>query len=341
MGSKQWLFGKTLAEIEEITLSLGMPRFTARQVASWLYPKPVYDISEMTNLSLRNRDLLAASCQVGGAAHIDVSESTDGTKKYLFPTLGGRYIESAYIPDRDRATLCVSSQSGCRMACRFCMTARQGFGHDLTTGEILNQVVSIPEAERLTNIVYMGMGEPLDNTDNVMRSLDILTSEWGFGWSPTRITLSTIGVLPGLKRFLDGSRVNLAVSLHDPIPQERRELMPFEGKYPIEKTVELLRRYDFTGQRRVSFEYIMFRGVNDSPAHLRALVKLLAGLKCRVNLIRFHRIPDSPLESTSEADMVRFRDALTAKGIMTTIRASRGEDIMAACGLLSTKRLEE
>lgn len=338
--NKDRLFGKTLPELEAIVASLGMPRFTAKQATLWLYPKPVGDISEMTNLSLKNRALLAEGYRVGGEAYIDVSESADGTKKYLFPTLEGRYIESAYIPDRDRATLCVSSQSGCRMACRFCMTARQGFGHNLTTGEILNQVVSIPEAEKLTNIVYMGMGEPLDNTDNVMRSLEILTADWGFGWSPSRITLSTIGVMPGLKRFLEESRVHLAVSLHNPIPEERFELMPFEGKYPIEETIKLIRGYDFTKQRRVSFEYIMFKGVNDSPAHQRALTKLLAGLKCRVNLIRFHEIQDSPLRSSDEAAMVRFRDGLTAKGIMTTIRASRGEDIQAACGLLSTQKLE-
>ena len=222
------------------------------------------------------------------------------------------------------------------MGCRFCMTARQGFAHHLTTGEILNQICSIPEKERLTNLVYMGMGEPLDNVDQVLRSLDILTSDWWFGWSPTRITLSTIGVIPAMRRFLDETKVHLAVSLHNPIGSERVLMMPVQNRYPIEEVVSVLKKYDFSGQRRVSFEYIVFRGYNDSPAHVNALSRLLSGLKCRINLIRFHAIPDAPMEGVDDAAMVRFRDALNRKGIVTTIRASRGEDIRAACGLLST-----
>ena len=267
-----------------------------------------------------------------------MQRSADGTKKYLFPTLQGRFIESAYIPDGDRATLCVSSQSGCRMGCRFCMTARQGFAHHLTAGEILNQIRSIPESDRLTNVVYMGMGEPLDNAEQVIRSIEVLTSDWGYGWSPTRITVSTVGVIPAMRELLRRTRVHLAVSLHDPIPAERAAMMPAERRYPIEQVVAELRRHDFAHQRRISFEYIVFRGVNDTPAHVAALTRLLAGLRCRINLIRFHAIPDAPFEGADEPTMVRLRDELSRRGITTTIRASRGEDIQAACGLLSTLR---
>lgn len=337
---KEWLFGKTLSELTEIVTGLGMPRFTATQIAAWLYKKGVTEIDQMTNLSLKNRERLAETFCVGVIPVAGCQKSVDGTKKYLFPTLKGHYIESAYIPDKDRATLCVSSQSGCRMGCRFCMTARQGFSHSLTADEILNQIRTIPESDRLTNVVYMGMGEPLDNLEQVLRSIEILTAPWGYGWSPTRITLSTVGVIPAMREFLNRCSAHLAVSLHDPIHNERLAMMPVEGKYPIEEVVAELKRHDFSHQRRVSFEYIVFAGVNDTPAHVTALSRLLAGLKCRINLIRFHAIPDAPMQGADEAKMIWLRDALTRKGIITTIRASRGEDIQAACGLLSTKERE-
>ena len=335
---KEWLFGKTLGELAEVAASFGMPRFTATQIAAWIYRKGALSIDEMTNISLKNRRALEERYQVGRIPSAAVQQSADGTKKYLFPTLQGRFIESAYIPDGDRATLCVSSQSGCRMGCRFCMTARQGFAHHLTAGEILNQIRSIPESDRLTNVVYMGMGEPLDNAEQVIRSIEVLPSDWGYGWSPTRITVSTVGVIPAMRELLRRTRVHLAVSLHDPIPAERAAMMPAERRYPIEQVVAELRRHDFAHQRRISFEYIVFRGVNDTPAHVAALTRLLAGLRCRINLIRFHAIPDAPFEGADEPTMVRLRDELSRRGITTTIRASRGEDIQAACGLLSTLR---
>lgn len=334
--TKEWLFGKTLTELEQVTVGLGMPRFAAGQLAAWLYQQGVDSIDAMSNLSLKHRNLLNERYVVGRIPFTDVSEATDGTKKYLFPTLQERFIESAYIPDTDRATLCVSSQAGCRMGCRFCMTARQGFQHHLTTGEILNQIQSLPERDKLTNVVYMGMGEPLDNLENVLRSLEILTAPWGYAWSPTRITLSTIGVMPALHAFLTRSKVHLAVSLHNPIAAERLAMMPAQNKYDLDSVIDELRRADFAHQRRVSFEYILFKGLNDTPAHVTALSRLLAGMKCRINLIRFHAIPDSEFVGSDEATLVRFRDAMTRKGFITTIRASRGEEIQAACGLLST-----
>ena len=340
MPRHEYLYGQTLPQLEALCNLLEMPRFAAKQIARWLYDKHATTIEAMSDLSARHRALLAETYEVGLTAPEKVSISTDGTKKYLYRTSQNHFIESAYIPDGDRATLCISSQAGCRMGCRFCATGRQGLQHSLSTNEILNQIGSLPERERLTNVVFMGMGEPLDNLDSLLPTLEILTSAWGFGWSPTRITVSTAGVASRLERFLDATQVHLAVSLHNPFPHERAEIMPVEKAWPIREVVEILRRYDFTHQRRVSFEYIVMSGLNDSPRHIRELCRLLDGIKCRINLIRFHKIPGSPYFSPDDRAMIAFRDALTAKGIHTTIRTSRGEDIQAACGLLSTAQNE-
>ena len=336
----EYLYGQTLSQLEALCNRLEMPRFAAKQIARWLYDKHATTIEAMSDLSVRHRALLAETYEVGFTSPEKVSISADGTKKYLYRTSQNHFIESAYIPDGDRATLCISSQAGCRLGCRFCATGRQGLQHSLSTNEILNQIGSLPERERLTNVVFMGMGEPLDNLDSLLPTLEILTSAWGFGWSPTRITVSTAGVASRLERFLDATQVHLAVSLHNPFPHERAEIMPVEKAWPIREVVEILRRYDFTHQRRVSFEYIVMSGLNDSPRHIRELCRLLDGIKCRINLIRFHKIPGSPYFSPDDRAMIAFRDALTAKGIHTTIRTSRGEDIQAACGLLSTAQNE-
>ena len=336
----EYLYGQTLSQLKALCNRLEMPRFAAKQIARWLYDKHATTIEAMSDLSVRHRALLAETYEVGFTSPEKVSISADGTKKYLYRTSQNHFIESAYIPDGDRATLCISSQAGCRMGCRFCATGRQGLQHSLSTNEILNQIGSLPERERLTNVVFMGMGEPLDNLDSLLPTLEILTSAWGFGWSPTRITVSTAGVASRLERFLDATQVHLAVSLHNPFPHERAEIMPVEKAWPIREVVEILRRYDFTHQRRVSFEYIVMSGLNDSPRHIRELCRLLDGIKCRINLIRFHKIPGSPYFSPDDRAMIAFRDALTAKGIHTTIRTSRGEDIQAACGLLSTAQNE-
>lgn len=340
MPRHEYLYGQTLPQLEALCNRLEMPRFAAKQIARWLYDKHATTIEAMSDLSARHRALLAETYEVGLTAPEKVSISTDGTKKYLYRTSQNHFIESAYIPDGDRATLCISSQAGCRMGCRFCATGRQGLQHSLSTNEILNQIGSLPERERLTNVVFMGMGEPLDNLDSLLPALEVLTSAWGFGWSPTRITVSTAGVASRLERFLEATQVHLAVSLHNPFPHERAEIMPVEKVWPIREVVEILRRYDFTHQRRVSFEYIVMSGLNDSPRHIRELCRLLDGIKCRINLIRFHKSPGSPYFSPDDRAMIAFRDALTAKGIHTTIRTSRGEDIQAACGLLSTAQNE-
>ena len=337
---KQPLLGMTLAELKQVVASLGMPSFTAKQIASWMYDKQVVEIDEMTNLSVKNRQLLTERYCIGNSAPVDAQHSVDGTAKYLFKTSAGDYVETVYIPDGDRATLCVSSQVGCKMNCRFCMTGKQGFQASLTATEILNQIYSVPGHENLTNIVFMGQGEPMDNLDEVFRALEILTADYGYKWSPKRITVSTVGLRKGLKRFLDESDCHLAISLHAPIPELRLSMMPTEKAFPIEEIIELLRQYDFSHQRRLSFEYIMFGGLNDTPTHAKQLASLLKGLDCRVNLIRFHKIPNVDIPPTIEDRMMPFRDYLTNHGIFTTIRASRGEDIFAACGLLSTAKQE-
>ncbi len=335
--TKQPLYGKTLTELEVICAQLSLPKFTAKQIANWLYVKRVATIEAMTNLSLKARESLSEVCEIGLSEPLKVSEAKDGTKKYLFRTSQGALIEAAYIPTSDRATLCVSSQAGCRMGCTFCATGKQGLQHSLSPLEILNQVASIPESEQLTNIVFMGMGEPLDNIDNVLAAISVMTSSWGYAWSPSRITLSTAGVARELRRFLDSTQVHLAISLHNPYADERAEIMPIEKAYPIAEVMNILREYDFSHQRRVSFEYIVMSGRNNHPHHIKELCKLLNGIKCRINLIKFHKIPGSPYFSPDDEKMLRFRDTLTAKGIHTTIRQSRGEEIQAACGLLSTQ----
>ncbi len=336
--TKEALYGKTLQELKDITDSLKLPGYTAKQIAEWLYKKNVTEIDMMSNLSKKARAALNENYEIGLTPHHSFQESVDGTKKYLFPVSEEKFIESAYIPDRERATLCVSSQIGCKMNCAFCMTGKQGFQGQLSAGEILNQIRSIPEYKKLTNVVYMGMGEPLDNLDEVLKSLEILTSDWGYAWSPRRITVSTIGIVPALKQFIEQSNAHLAISLHTPFNEERSDLMPIEKTNPIEKVIDVVRNYDFSGQRRISFEYIMFKDLNDTPAHIKGLTKLLKGLRCRVNIIRFHPIPGFPHKSSSEKTMEWFRDTLTSKGITTTIRQSRGEDIFAACGMLSTNK---
>lgn len=339
------LLGKNIEELKAICAEFGLPLYTAKQMADWLYRKKVRSIDDMTNLSKAARKLLSQKYEVGRISYCDVVFSSDGTKKYLF-RFGddGLGVESVMIPDDDRRTLCVSSQKGCRMGCRFCMTGRQGYHGNLTVAEILSQYMEVDESDELTNTVFMGMGEPLDNWENVRKTIDILVSDWGFGWSPKRITLSTIGVNMArgggespLKRFLDECSCHLAVSLHNPFPEQRVELMPMEKPFPLANTLDIIKQYDFTGQRRVSFEYIMFEGVNDTPRHADALVRMLHGLECRINLIRFHKIPDSPLQTPPMPVIEAFKKRLNAAGVLTTLRASRGEDILAACGMLSGK----
>ena len=335
---KSVLLGKTLDELRRVATRLGLPAFTAQQLADWLYKKRVDSIDKMTNVSVANREKLKEQYEVGTSLPVQSQQSADGSIKYLFQVQGGYHVEAVYIPEQDRATLCVSTQVGCKMNCAFCMTGKQGFSADLTPAEMINQILSIPEHDTLTNVVFMGMGESLDNTEALFSVLEILTSGYGLTWSPKRITVSTVGIIPGLKRFLEESACHLAISLHSPYPDERMLMMPVEKAYPMADVLELIRKYDFSHQRRVSFEYILFSGLNDDLRHARDLAKLLNGIPCRVNLIRYHAIPGVALKTADSSAMIAFRDFLTSKGVICTIRASRGEDILAACGMLSTKK---
>lgn len=335
------LLGKTLIELQAIAQEVGLPRFAGKQLAEWIYIRRATSFDEMTNISLKGREALKANYNLGRHDPVAEAVSTDGTKKYLFQ-VGEQFIESVYIPDNDRATLCVSTQAGCKMGCKFCMTGTLGFHGHLSAADILNQIFSIPDADKLTNIVYMGEGEPMDNLDNVLRSLEVMTSPWGCAWSPKRITVSSVGIIKGLKRFIEESDCHLAISLHNPFGAERQDIMPMEKVNHLSDVIALLKQYDWSHQRRVSFEYICWGGVNDTPKHANELLRLLKGLDCRINLIRFHAspTPNSHAESaianksSNEQQMEWLRDYLTERGITTTIRRSRGEDILAACGML-------
>ena len=363
---KKDLLGMSLAELQQLCAEEGMPKFAAKQICDWLYAKHVDSIEAMTNLSLRARARLSEIAYIGRTAPVSCQVSKDGTKKYLFEIENGevkseisqerasqdlnnfnfqfspfnskKCVEAVLIPDDDRATLCISCQIGCKMGCRFCVTGQQGFHGNLSASDILNQIFSIPESATLTNVVFMGMGEPMDNLDSVLRVTEVLTAPWGLGWSPKRITVSSVGIIPALRRFLDESQCHLAISLHNPFADERLSIMPMQKAYPIADIISLLRQYDWGGQRRISFEYTMLRGINDTPRHAAELVRMLKGLYCRVNLIRFHSSPNTPYRTSTSQSIATFQNYLNAHGITCTLRASRGEDIMAACGLLAGQK---
>lgn len=340
------LIGMTLEELQDVALKGSMPKFVGKQIADWIYAKRARSFEDMINISKKNSEYLAENYEVGRFEPVSADKSKDGTIKYLFNVGQGRDIESVYIPDRDRATLCVSSQVGCKMNCYFCATGKLGFKANLTAAQIINQILSIPtvsakegsELTDLTNVVFMGMGEPLDNFANVKKVIDILTAPWGLAWSPKRITVSTVGKLPELRDLAEQTQVHIAVSLHTPDSRERASMMPAQKAFPIKDVLNILRGYDFSHQRRLSVEYIMWRGVNDDMEHARALAKMLDGLDCRVNLIRYHKVDGIDLQPCSDERMIMFRNYLNSQGITATIRTSRGEDIDAACGQLAAKR---
>ena len=334
----------TLKDLEGVAKQGGMPRFVAKQIADWIYAKRVTSFDEMVNISKKNKGWLEENFVIGREKPVRSSKSADGTVKYLFDAGGGNRVESVMIPDKERATLCVSSQAGCKMNCYFCATGKLGFRGNLTAAQIMNQILSMPirmnktggnEQGELTNIVFMGMGEPLDNFTEVLKAIEILTSPWGLAWSPKRITVSTVGKLPQLKELLDKTSVHVAISVHTADLAQRESMMPAQKAFPLQSVMKLLQSYDFSGQRRLTLEYIMWRGVNDDVAHANMLIKLIGSLECRVNLIRFHKVPGVDLHPASEDRMMMFRNILNEHGVKATIRASRGEDIEAACGMLA------
>lgn len=332
------LIGLNSDEFGMVAAEMGLPSFVAKQLMEWVYKRNIPSVALMTNISLKNRERLQKEYEVGIIPPAEALRSADGTVKYLYNVGENSFVETVYIPEESgRATLCVSCQVGCKMNCRFCMTGKQGFAGNLTAGQILNQIFALPERDSLTNIVFMGMGEPCDNLNAVLRAVSLLTLPEGWGWSPKRITISTVGLKRGLKRLIEECDCHIAISLHSPAQALRSELMPAEKAYSMTEIIELLRKYDFSKQRRLSFEYILFKGVNDSLVSAKQLVKLLRGLDCRVNLIGYHAIPGVNLQSLPLEQMLHFRDYLTQNGLFATLRASRGEDVLAACGMLSTK----
>lgn len=333
---KKNIIGITIEELKEFTRNYNIPDYIATETAKWVYQRGATSFDEMTNLSKPARNHFNEHFEIDLKPPVKVHESIDGTKKYLYTSLKNKFIETAYIPEENRNTLCVSSQVGCKMGCKFCMTARQGLQGQLSAADIINQILSLPERDKLTNLVFMGMGEPFDNTDEVLKALKIITADYGLQYNPRKINVSTIGLVPGMKRFIEVTKCHLAVSLHSPFDDERKRLMPVQRLYPIKEIINLLRKFNFEKQRRLSFEYIMFKGINDTDAHVKQLARLLNGLRCRINLMHFHPIPGSSLKGSETATMISFQNKLKAKGIISTVRKSRGEDIMAACGLLST-----
>lgn len=337
------LLGLSPAEIAGLLAEAPFPAYRAKQVVQWIYAQKAASFDAMSNLSLADRAWLNQHFLLGNLPAADERVSADGTRKYLFNISEAdeqpAYVECVYIPDGDRATLCVSSQSGCRMNCRFCATGGQGFNRSLSAAQILNQFYSLPFADEISSFVFMGMGEPFDNTDEVLRALGRLTAADGFAFSPRRITVSTVGVIPGMKRFLDESECHLAVSLHSPFADERAQWIPAQNAYPMADVLDVLKHYDFRHQRRLSFEYILFGGLNDSLRHAKALVKLLSVCPgCRVNLILYHPVPGKPFQRPKPEQAFLFRDYLSKNGLFATLRQSRGEDIEAACGLLSQQK---
>jgi 23S rRNA (adenine2503-C2)-methyltransferase len=325
--------------------------FRARQIGVWLYRQGARDFATMSNLPRALREELAASFRIGSLALTRVSRSTDGTQKLLFSLADGSTIESVLIPDGARLTLCISTQVGCGMGCTFCATATLGFRRHLSRGEIVEQFLVArrvagegpdpaaadpagPPGDRVTNLVFMGMGEPLHNYAGTVGAIDTLTSDWGVDFSHRRITVSTVGLVPEMRRLLDDTQVNLAVSLTAVDQDLRRELMPIGKRYPLSELLAACRALPLPRRKRITFEYVMLAGVNDSPLQARTLARALAGIRCKVNLIPFNPFPGSPYARSDEVTVARFQDVLRRAGVHATIRESRGPDIAAACGQL-------
>ncbi len=335
--NKTTLLGLDLDELSQLCKLQGCDNHSAILLSYGIYKQRVKTPFEIERIKLKDRCSIDGVAEVGLFPPVKESISADGTKKYLFEYPGERLIETAFIPDSKRNTLCISSQSGCRMGCRFCNTASVGFKSNLTAHEIINQYSAIPESRLVTHIVIMGMGEPCDNIDEVIKAINVFVSDWGYALGRRNITVSTVGILPELGRLINETKCNIAISLHSPFPEERAKLMPVENRSNILDIVAYLKQVGFEKNRRLSFEYIVLKGVNDSDKHVEAIAQLLSGLKCHVNLIPWNSFPESPFVTSDPASMMHFRNRLDNRGIMTTIRKSRGADIEAACGLLAAK----
>lgn len=328
--------GASLTEIHDFIRPKGYGLSHARSIAIAVYRNRVKDFNLIARIPKKLRLFLAEKTSADGYPPEKSEHSSDGSVKYLFRNPDGLYFETVYIPEGKRHTVCVSVQSGCRMGCPFCVTSKYGYHGNLAAGDIINQFRNIPAAEKITHVVFMGMGEPLDNLDNVLKACSILTSEWGMAFSPLKITVSTVGIRPGIEKFLYSSRCNLALSLFSPFREERIKIIPAEKKWPAAEIIGILRNIPEKERRRVSVAYVMINGVNDSERHLEGLKAMLKGSRIRVNLLPYHSIPGDNTRTSPESVMMHFRHELVMSGISASIRRSRGADISAACGLLAS-----
>ena len=345
MSDKTNLLDFNLTQMCDYFEKIGEKKFRAQQVIQWIHQVGLRDFDRMTNLSKSLRDKLSNIAEVRLPEVISEQCAADGTRKWLIKLHCGNSVETVYIPERTRGTLCVSSQVGCGLNCSFCSTAKQGFNRDLSTGEIIAQVWLAVRAlssqhgehdKKITNVVMMGMGEPLLNFDNVVRAMDLMLDDFSYGLSKYRVTLSTSGLIPQMLDLKAVSPVSLAVSLHAPNDVLRNELVPVNKKYPLDQLMSVCKNYFKPGsKRRVTFEYVMLKGVNDQPEHARHLVRLLSKVPCKVNLIPFNPFPLTQYERSSPEAIQQFRSILLAKGINTITRKTRGDDIDAACGQLA------
>jgi 23S rRNA (adenine2503-C2)-methyltransferase len=306
----------------------------ALKICYWIYKKRIANISEINNISTEIKDRLSETFEPGLYGPADVLISSDKTEKYLFTTPEGKSFETVYIPEIKRRTLCVSTQAGCRMGCTFCLTGKSGFRGNLTSGEIINQILSNPHAGEITHVVFMGMGEPMDNISEVLRACNIISAQWGLSLGTGKVTVSTVGITYAIKEYLENSGCNLTLSLHSPFSDERRTVIPAENKYPFHEIIDILKLHP-KSKRRISVAYIMINGINDSDRHLEALKKLLANTKIRVNLLSYNQSAYSDWTSSPNERMQFYKHNLVIYGLSASIRKSRGNDISAACGLLA------
>jgi len=333
---KKSLCGLTADEIFRLIGPSGYAYSHAVSISNSIYKKRTGEISQVKKIPRKLINELEADYCAGILMPVASQVSADKTVKYLFRTEAGKEFETVYIPDNKRNTVCVSTQSGCRMGCPFCVTARYGFRGNLSPGEIVNQIISITDAGKVTHIVFMGMGEPMDNLENVLKACEIITAEWGLAISPRNVTVSTVGIAPGVEKFLESSDCNLTLSLHSPFIEERKKVVPIEKKYPAQKIIEIMKNYPVRKKRRLSIAYVMINDLNDTDNHLEGLKTLLKDSIIRVNLLPYHPVGNDPNRSSTAERMQFFKHNLVVSGISASVRTSRGIDISAACGLLAT-----
>jgi 23S rRNA (adenine2503-C2)-methyltransferase len=333
---KTSLCGLTADEIYDLIEPMSYSYLHAVSISNSIYKKSISDFYEFQKIPLRLKEKLVELASSGIYFPLDFEVSSDKSVKYLFRTEDGKEFETVYIPEDKRNTVCVSTQSGCRMGCSFCVTGRYGFRGNLTAGEIVNQIIALPHADKVTHVVFMGMGEPMDNLENVIKACKIITSEWGLAISSRNVTVSTVGIMQGVAQFLQRSDCNLTLSLYSPFPEERREIVPAETQSPVNGIIDAMKNFRVKKGRRLSLAYIMIRDLNDTENHLKGLISILHGSQIRVNLLSYHPGPNDRKCSSSAERMHFFKHNLVISGISASIRKSRGTDISAACGLLAS-----